>query len=313
MVRPIILFFILACTTSTGCAFLEKRANDFGDCFKASVGYGLGIESHIQVGPVTLGAGAWIGNSLGWEGKKVQGDWAEYFVGVPVLQILGTLVLVINGMNTPGWALLGLISTGYEDLHIHEDEVGSTCIHYGHGAVLGLPFFGVSSPYETLSDQYARYQWTEYFWIAFGVRCFAGLKFGFNLAEFADFLLGFFGLDICGDDDREADRAALLESIRIDHFKRRLLDKDVSSERLAFLREEIGKIEALAESRTLADYRRIAEKLRHEDPEIRYAAAKALFQCPPDSEVVEALNRVLNDPVPEIRKTAKNVLSRMER
>jgi hypothetical protein len=38
-------------------------------------------------------------------------------------------------------------------------------------------------------------------WIEASLRCFVGIKAGFNIAEFADFLLGWFGIDIAGDDE----------------------------------------------------------------------------------------------------------------
>jgi hypothetical protein len=39
------------------------------------------------------------------------------------------------------------------------------------------------------------------FWVSISFRLFLGFEIGFNPGEFLDFLLGFFGLDLAGDDD----------------------------------------------------------------------------------------------------------------
>jgi hypothetical protein len=48
--------------------------------------------------------------------------------------------------------------------------------------------------------------WRDQFWISASVHFFFGLEVGFNLAEFADFLLGWFGLDICRDDGQDDEK-----------------------------------------------------------------------------------------------------------
>ncbi|MCU0723676.1 MAG: hypothetical protein MUC63_08685 [Planctomycetes bacterium] len=76
-------------------------------------------------------------------------------------------------------------------------------IHKKEGAgflsilIVCVPFEG--DPQET--------RWTDLFWVSASARCFVGATAGFNPAEFVDFLLGWFGVDIAGDDDRESKAA----------------------------------------------------------------------------------------------------------
>ena len=55
-------------------------------------------------------------------------------------------------------------------------------------------------------EEFLHTSWTRYFWLEISVRFFVGVTVGFNPAEFADFLLGWFGLDLAGD-DREKEGA----------------------------------------------------------------------------------------------------------
>lgn len=197
MIRAAILTLVLLLTAS-GCAFLEVRGRDLADCVKASVALGVGVEAHVQVGPAGVGLGLWVGVCRGVERKQVGTEWAEWDVGMPVMQLMGILGALASGRGPK--ALAWGLSTGCEEVHHHER--GSSCIFYQTHNFALFPRVGVCTHHDEVAAAYRTARWADFFWIAVSAKFFVGGKIGFNIAEFADFLLGWFGLDLCGDDDR---------------------------------------------------------------------------------------------------------------
>jgi len=206
MRKHILCFIVLLTISSSGCSYLSNRGNDFFDCFKATADVGLGASAHVQVGPIAAGTGLWTGYSFGLEQEREIGRLKETYVGFPVGHI---------------WFLLDADSY----LDFIQGDISSR--EHGKGYLIFL--YGLASTSaakqkweRTISGeregcfaravlflQIPKYdKWTEYFWIEASARCFIGAKIGFNIAEFADFILGWFGLDSADDDEKEEqDRA----------------------------------------------------------------------------------------------------------
>jgi len=185
--------------TSTGCSYLEARGRDFADCFKASAGIGLGAATHVRVGPIGVGTGLWSGYSVGLERNREVGYWEEHDVGFP-FSIVGAYLLLGNaGASTrssksPVNSLYFLSSystalswpcRGPAGDYLNEGDVAFWLWTVGHN-------------WDGVVDQ----KWIDYFWIEVSLRAIIGVKAGFNIAEFADFILGWFGIDLCEDDER---------------------------------------------------------------------------------------------------------------
>ncbi len=174
----LLLLFVLS--SSAGCTYFENRARDLGDCFKASADIGLGIQAAAVVGPVEANAGVWWGYSPGLKGAEGINIFSGGDLGFPFSTAAGAL----------GFYGGPLFTSIYE----HSIESGNEANSKDKSKrILCLLFFR----YEILPQR-----WKDYFWIEARARCFIGATVGFNIAEFADFLLGWFGIDICGDDDR---------------------------------------------------------------------------------------------------------------
>ena len=79
--KPLPLLLTAVLLAGTGCTYLEKRANDLGDCFKISGNAGFGISAHFQVGPAGGGLGFWGGLGIGLEQDCRLGVWREAYSG----------------------------------------------------------------------------------------------------------------------------------------------------------------------------------------------------------------------------------------
>ena len=54
---------------SLGCSYIEKRANDFGDCFKLNTDMGIGVHASCSVFIFGAGVGYWEGYRWGHFGE----------------------------------------------------------------------------------------------------------------------------------------------------------------------------------------------------------------------------------------------------
>ena len=129
-------------------------------------------------------------------------------------------------------------------------------------------------------------RWTDFFWIGASARAFVGVSAGFNVAEFADFLLGWFGIDIADDDDRYARYGGE----KISHWRRRL-----SSEKESERRDAIQAICAIAKKNPgLID--ELIEALDHPDEDVAYKAVEALGEIPQAQDTsIPILIKLLGD------------------
>ena len=191
----------------SGCAdfsvYMKDRGNDLADCFTVRVGRGCGLGARFQV---TNYFGAAVGFSqerkIGYFGREpveVRGFWA----GIPAPQIVSVVPFLAAPFSafsreeryfTPlewlkTWFTMVLTTewASYERGLITESErfLGVNLAEFTEPGWLDPPppFIG------------------EKLFIEVGAALFAvGFDIGFNPAEFADFLLGWFSLDLAGDD-----------------------------------------------------------------------------------------------------------------
>ena len=227
------LIVLILCT---GCAGVGKyardRGNDFLDCFTAQGGLGLGlpaVELHATDW-LTTGAGCSLGVRWGLQGGD-PGLWSVTQFGVPLLPLLTPLVyrkpppadLLRDGdvsRTRPPDDLLWdgdvrwlytYVSRTYQGLpffNTHGLRVSKsvllfdvTCIpkfayHYdAHGGILS----GWS--YELVHEKRKLVEALDVHVDATAALLLGpSVRLGFSPGQFADFVLGFFGLDIAGDD-----------------------------------------------------------------------------------------------------------------
>ncbi|MHC5040056.1 MAG: hypothetical protein ACYTHM_22340, partial [Planctomycetota bacterium] len=172
--RKIILAVVLL-FSSTGCRFLTERAHDWEDSFRVSVSAGLGAKVHFQVGPLGFGAGYWDGYEVGFLEDQGMGVHRTSYFGLPIP--FNFILTTIFEQEQPMFVFT------------HRDKIK------GWGSNVGL-FHLTMRFYEGNRKPPS----VNFFWYEIDLRFFVGFRFAINLAEFADFLLGFFGLDILGDD-----------------------------------------------------------------------------------------------------------------
>jgi len=176
--------------TAPGCAYWRARAVDFDDSFLYRWHDGaLGGALEAKAGPLDAALGAWIADG-GW-GKdtfwQTPGETlTRQGMGVP-FTTLGPLL-----WRAPLGQFLATSSLGNHpaDPQTFQDV---------------RAYLGVSDVFD-LDDRYPfvlspQRRIADLFGVEVGVvPVFVGARLGFNVAEFADFLLGFAFVDLLGDD-----------------------------------------------------------------------------------------------------------------
>lgn len=199
---PLLVFLVLL--LASGCAYLEDRGRDFLDCFQASVDAGVGLGADARVGPLGIGSGYWTGYSVGLQRKAAAGLWRETAMGFPLTQVVGAIRFSDADMATAISSALTMTSSTWVEHRWVQEWLGGPSKAPKDLPVLPLAryhllFVVPDFCYPTEPDR-RRESWTDSFWIEGSVRVFLGVRAGFNPAEFLDFLLGWFGVDIAGDD-----------------------------------------------------------------------------------------------------------------
>ena len=175
---------------SASCSYFGRRLDDLNDCFVYRWHQGaLGIGAVAKVGPAELAVGGWYAD-WGW-GKDSWWQRPGYVltnhgVGVP-FTTLGPL-----GYGQSWSRLLATSSAGNHPGDPNAfDDVRSWL------GVADLFDFDDTSPFRLSTARRV----SDAFGIEVGVApLLCNLHLGFNVAEFADLLLGFVFLDVFGDD-----------------------------------------------------------------------------------------------------------------
>jgi hypothetical protein len=166
----------------TGCQYMANRASDFGDCFRAEGVVGLtgGVWTHA--GPLLhggLGMGDFPFNkSFGWRYNYTPDE--------------------SHGHDSYPNEVYGL---WYHETTPAYQGPNHRCY------VLLPPLLSVGGP---------PVNWLHAFDIDIGASFLVGVNVGFSPGEFLDFLLGWFGIDIAGDDVEERRKARSFYKDRAD-------------------------------------------------------------------------------------------------
>lgn len=181
---------------STGCTYLHQRARDFADIFTATVESGsFGVQT--QLGPIFPGLYVTPGESD-----------SKYGVGSG---LIGGQVTDYH-FDQSSWLLWG-------DAEFHGFDDDTRAKESGVGQILLVPFpmderekglrivgdrlYFANDP--VFSNREVAWshpkRWAPRFGqVEVALACGKGVRLGVNFAEAADFLLGWFGLDLLGDD-----------------------------------------------------------------------------------------------------------------
>lgn len=218
MGKPLV-FVLIILALCAGCAdfktYLKDRGNDLADCFTARVGicYGLGVRAQVT-NYLTASVGASLEKKkLGYFGRKAvntKGIWA----GVPVVGLVVFFAGLGQWHNTP------MAEEDFRRESIDTRKEAKSFVvfllllftdvrSYEHNALpAAMSLFGVNvveleseirKICSRISPRTPRLR--EDFFVEIGATLGAvGFDLGFNPAEFVDFLLGWFGVDITGDD-----------------------------------------------------------------------------------------------------------------
>jgi HEAT repeat protein len=185
---------VLACITTTGCAefktYMKDRSNDLADCFtvRAGLSTGLGVRTQITNFFSVSAGGSFEEEKSGYFGRapvNIKGFW----VGEPFLTFMA-FRHVGESPFSPGM---------FTDVRRYEDRALP--------AAMGLTLLGGLNVVELQpsNENYRMKPPTPFLREKFFIEVSAtlgvvGFDLGFNPVEFVDFLLGWFGADVAGDD-----------------------------------------------------------------------------------------------------------------
>jgi hypothetical protein len=178
-----------------GCTFATKRLHDAHECVLYNGQFGGGLSTDAKIGLVEVCVGASLGGcTFGkptWWSRVTK--FSELSLGLPVLQLIYPVDTHMNQRD---------VNPGY-DFH------GPT--YLSRWAVLGVTAKTYVHPFrnswavqtEALENQRVV---VDHFGMELGAFAgVVGVRLGFNVAEFTDFMLGWVGLDILGDDVETAE------------------------------------------------------------------------------------------------------------
>jgi hypothetical protein len=191
--------------------YFRARGNDFADIFTVKVAAGPGIHAGISYfGIIRPCFGISKSYRVGFEGRNFVHD-EHAVLGAPIYTFLVPTVSIVRGdYDRYGNRTLGIIAiplafiiSGDEKIHRNPEKT--------------IPLFESFAEFSTADYERLMRQWASYVgWgeappnpLSGGIRdydfrahaCFfLGFELGFNPVELLDFLLGWFGPDIRGDD-----------------------------------------------------------------------------------------------------------------
>ena len=168
---------LLAVPLMSGCAWLGARGRDAGDIVRVEGSFGVGLQANVNVGELAhLGLGSSRRRTAGW----------AYGFATSERRVEDHLPLsFVHSLIEPGAEALHSLELGEKDNpQKHRCAAVAPCT-IEEGSITKPPL---------------------QFWnLEVGVMAlFLGAEVGVNPAEFVDFLLGIFGLDIAGDDEEDA-------------------------------------------------------------------------------------------------------------
>lgn len=210
-----------------GCAdfksYMKDRGNDFADCFKGDVGYGLGVGAHVRATELfSVGAGGGYMWKHGFKGRLC-GNWTDLLLGWPASNVIlafDVMPDMFGGGTTFGnngsdiiFAILLCIPINYASVGRLATQTGSDPPQFERDFFKGgfsthsivgvniLPLSGRGRRFGERDPGLYMCPPIEMLDIEVGVMAGGvGFHVGFSPGQFFDFLGGWFGLDIAKDD-----------------------------------------------------------------------------------------------------------------
>ena len=206
--------FVFCCVGCAGLGrYFKNRALDFADIFTAKVGGGFGISAGVNLcGIFSAYTGISKSHRIGFEGRKAVED-THTVLGPPFYTLLVPVASLARGDfdrygNRPlglFCVLLSVLYPGDEKIHRNPKKYLSLAASFAEFSSadyeLGLYKIGAFLGLNKDVDDPLSGGWRDYD-IRIHICFFVSLEVGFNPIELTDFLLGWFGLDIMGDDER---------------------------------------------------------------------------------------------------------------
>ena len=216
MPRFFLLLPFFALAAGCGCRSIAPgRMLDLGDCGTLGIGVGYGLDVTVQAGALaeaSLGIGHYV-RYLGWNGHTGVTKWENAQLSCPPSLFMS---VVANGLREDGCCLLPP-ETFYAVPEPNRMDApprpgtrtpaGSESKHFGYA----FPLLSEQGRRRTCTFHNATRLEAE---VSLGV---VSVRAGINPLEILDFLLGFLGFDIAGDDpprggDSHAESAEVAES-----------------------------------------------------------------------------------------------------
>lgn len=174
---------ILLCLICSSCINLQDRKRDLADVFTATLGHGYG--GNVRVGPVHAGL---LGNidREGLHSGIWYSNWNKFSIPWNMCSHSLELDLTFFHINGPGPAWGGMPHYRGKKYEACGYLPFLTWVH-DHGWTPGYMV------------------WHYYTDIEIAIGLYYSLRLGFNVGEFADFCLGFVGVDIFNDDLNDTD------------------------------------------------------------------------------------------------------------
>jgi hypothetical protein len=173
-VPPIALGVLLA--ASSACSYCDDRLRDAGDIFTVVGGIGGGAKA--RVGPINAGL-LFAADQIGWKGGHSMSPWEP-----PARTGDMDLQLVLFGMDES--------QRGFHDGRKRPKA------HMAPNLIFTLPTIGHGAEFPEDPSYLTQIE------VVLGAG--GTLRLGFNPGELLDFLLGIFGVDLFGDDDRKSEK-----------------------------------------------------------------------------------------------------------
>jgi hypothetical protein len=325
ILRRISLFILTATLLllSSGCAslgeYFQDRALDFVDCFKLDVGLIGGVaEAHVRITDAFVtGIGAGVALKIGFKGRHV-GGWMDMHLGLPFLPICWfsseddvcrEFPITYYGLtgNKAIWCMSGTVDCipgSYETESILAYPITFEKSPE-RGPFIALPKNMADNNLTNEEQKYARTRpqkkpFSNDLLHSFDIEAGGTLGFilcasvhvGFSPGEFADFLLGWFGVDIGEDDYR-----SIGEKIR----KTALGLKDENED---IHRKTVKELDEFRDKRALEP---LLQALQDNSSDISESAARALGNIR-DARAVPPLVRALRDEEMKVRGSAGKAL-----
>jgi hypothetical protein len=209
MLRILPFVLLLAGCADFG-AYMTDRGNDFLDCFKLQAGIGLLADAEVRVTDyVSFGAGIAAGTRWGIDGRDLVGfneySQLDIHVGLPFTP----WIFWILPESMPGERREGTIQNYLTDYNIRVGGMG-----WSRRTDKSILFFDMTAferfreneeieiregnlkPFFVKKER----KLIDALDVEVGATCGLSARAGFSPGQFADFLLGWFGLDIAGDD-----------------------------------------------------------------------------------------------------------------